>query len=92
VNRRRIALASALLLSACGGSASSTTPRGKAERAVARLATKQGVSLTSIRCSRLSRNGYGCTGKTRSGGTYVCSIGVAAKDNVDGACFLNPRS
>jgi hypothetical protein len=92
VNWRGIVLASALLLSACGGSASSTSPQTKAERAVRQLATRQSVSLSSVRCSRLSRNGYGCIGKTKSGGTYTCSIGIFAKGGAEGACFLTPRS
>jgi hypothetical protein len=85
-------LASVLLLSACGGSASSTTPQARAEQVVRQLAAKHNVSLSSVRCSRLSRDGYGCTGKTKSGGTYTCSIGIFAKGGAEGACFLTPRS
>jgi hypothetical protein len=84
-------IASALLLAACGGSSPSATPQAKTERAVRQLAAKQRISLKSVHCSRLNKNGYGCTGRTTTGGTYSCSMGIFVK-RVEGACFLRPQS
>jgi hypothetical protein len=81
--RWAVAFVPALLLAGCLGAGA---PARHAAGYARLIASSKGVTLDSVHCSRRGDVAWTCTGRTRSGQEYTCSVSLPGRVSPSGEC------